>query len=314
MDIKLITRAQAGNRKARTAVIESLVAVAKCESSKWRKLERSEANAVALLALIQGVDAALLTFDATRQAGITAYVRKSIRRALGAAHDKRLIVSAPLDIQQQLRRARAGHRIPPRTMKTLGTLPQGQRSLDEPISDCDGDGEARTFKDLLADQIETPEQIVSRKEGRALLRTLLLRDLSPRDALVITLCYGLDNGEPLEQGDVAAQTGLSIATIKSIRQSALKQWRQIPDLHNILRALVSDRPIRARVAAKPLADGAAGRMPKSLEHQRKLSDEQIQTIRARRASGEANRALAKAFNVSPATITRVTKARFKPAA
>lgn len=241
MDLKLITKARAGNRKARNALIESLMPVAMMEAGRWRKLDPADARGIALLALTESVDAALLSHDA-REAGILAYVRKSIRRALSHAHDTRQAVNAPLDMQGQFRSACAGQSIPERTRRTLQhSLPRAHYSLDAPISNCRDDGEARTLIDLFADPtVQTPEVVAGAAESRAMLYSLLLGVIdSPRDAYVLSMCFGLDGEDPMDQSEVAAQTGLSIGTIKSIRAAALKKWRQMPQLHSLLQGLVT---------------------------------------------------------------------------
>lgn len=314
----LVMKARKGNRAARNRLVIGYLPLARQEAARYTKtLGRREAFAITSCALVGAVNNALDSFDTRAGGGLLKYLSRAMRRALRDAFGKRGVVHLPTDMQQKLRVLKAGHSIPTRTRRTLElSMPRAQISLDAPLTNPDADGESgpAVVMDLIPDlNVETPEALYGKAEGRAVLQCLLLSSICrPRDAHVLSLCFGLENGEPLEQAEVAAQTGLSIPVIKAIRAAALKRWRTVPQLHDILRALVSDRPIRR--AALPPADGAAKTLPQSLASQRKLNPSQVADIRRRRASGETNRALARAFHVSPATITRVTKQRFTPAA
>lgn len=242
MDISLLTRAQAGNRKARAAIIQELTGLAYRESRHWRKLDPKEAKAVAWLALVQAVDASLRSFDPERQSGITAYVLRCIRLALSRAHETRHAISATRNMQAQFRAACAGQSIPARTRRTLAlSMPRVVVSLDARATPCADDNEPRTVGDLIPHpHAESPERLAADAEQRAVLKDLLLGAIdTPRDRLALSLLFGLDSGDPLDQRQVSVQTGLTLPQISGIRAAAYKRWRQIPQLQNLLLSLVT---------------------------------------------------------------------------
>src|SRR5687767_10378460 len=98
---QLILAARDGDSGARLTLITSLLPMARRESYRYLKtLGGDEALSVANLALVASVDDGIRSFDAAIGGGLINYCRRSIRRALRAAYDKKNIVHPPLDMQQ----------------------------------------------------------------------------------------------------------------------------------------------------------------------------------------------------------------------
>ena len=86
--------------------------------------------------------------------------------------------------------------------KTAGDL-----SLSDTL-DTDGDGSNLSILDVLSQEDDQLEK-VDVMEACSHLRACIEENLTPREARVIRLRYGLDASEPLSQREVAASCGIS---------------------------------------------------------------------------------------------------------
>jgi RNA polymerase sigma factor (sigma-70 family) len=102
-------------------------------------------------------------------------------------------------------------------------------SLDTPIGD---DGDTR-----VADLIEDTDVIGAQDvvEFHALAEQLraVVDTLPPREALIISLRYGLHNGKPYTLQEIAARLGLTRERIRQLEKAALAQLRN-PERHDPL--------------------------------------------------------------------------------
>jgi RNA polymerase sigma factor (sigma-70 family) len=107
-------------------------------------------------------------------------------------------------------------------------------SLDTPVGD---DGDTR-----VADLIEDTDVLAAHDivEFHALAEQLraVVDTLPSREAMIITLRYGLHNGKPMSLQEVGDKLGLTRERIRQLEKQALAQLRN-PDLHDPLLAWAS---------------------------------------------------------------------------
>ena len=105
-----------------------------------------------------------------------------------------------------------------------------EKSIYETLGD-DGD---TALVDVLADPNEkSMEEVVVDEYMRDLILTVV-NSLDPREALIIRLRYGLDNGVPMKLKEVGKIFNITRERVRQIEQSALKKLRT-PKLNKSLR-------------------------------------------------------------------------------
>lgn len=87
------------------------------------------------------------------------------------------------------------------------------------------DGTALSLMDVVSDDQDLLEQ-VSGREMAMKLRAAVETCLDPQERRVIRLRYGLENGIPLRQREVAVQTGISRSYVSRIEKRALEKLRK----------------------------------------------------------------------------------------
>jgi RNA polymerase primary sigma factor len=173
------------------------------------------------------------------------WIRQAITRALS---QKSRTIRLPLHLSDQLRRITAVNQImgqelgrepsdeelsrrldlaPEEIRETLEANPQ-TIALETPIGD---DSE---FGDLIEDdQSVSPDDTMhSIMLGEVLNR--ILNDLLPREAQILRLRFGLEDGTPQTLEQVGKELGLSRERIRQIERQALRQLRQ-PQFAHMLR-------------------------------------------------------------------------------
>ncbi len=103
--------------------------------------------------------------------------------------------------------------------KTAGDL-----SLSDTL-DTDGEGSNLSILDVLSQDDDQLEK-VDVMEACSHLRACIEENLTPREARVIRLRYGLDASEPLSQREVAASCGISRSYVSRIEKRALEKLRE----------------------------------------------------------------------------------------
>lgn len=96
-------------------------------------------------------------------------------------------------------------------------------SMNEEI-DSDADGNSLTLSDMLA----VDDNIVDELDTRLKIEKLsvyIRETLTPREALIISLRYGLNNKKPLAQRVVADRLGISRSYVSRIEKKALQKLR-----------------------------------------------------------------------------------------
>lgn len=103
----------------------------------------------------------------------------------------------------------------------------GDVFISDPI-DTDKEGNTLTFSDIVADDSDIVEEINLRLES-ARLQTYMESRLSPREARIIRMRYGLGGQRPLPQREVAKILGISRSYVSRIETKALEILRKAFD-------------------------------------------------------------------------------------
>lgn len=98
-------------------------------------------------------------------------------------------------------------------------------SLSDPVG-VDKDGNELTILDLLAEKEENVFAQVEKSIQREKFIKLLKDILNMREYTIITLRYGLEDGVPLPQREVAKKLGISRSYISRIEKRAIEKARQ----------------------------------------------------------------------------------------
>lgn len=105
---------------------------------------------------------------------------------------------------------------------------RGEISLNEPIG-ADREGNEITLIDVLGtDENMVPDEVLLNIESSRAVR-LLGQALEPRERTVIILRYGLLDGAPRPQHEVARQLGISRSYVSRIEKKALQKLRAMLD-------------------------------------------------------------------------------------
>lgn len=100
----------------------------------------------------------------------------------------------------------------------------GEVSMEEPLG-RDREGNERTVLDLVGtDGEEIFEEVRKILEGER-LRALMDRTLNRREKLVLSLRFGMEDGTPLKQQQVADRIGISRSYISRIEKKAVMKLR-----------------------------------------------------------------------------------------
>ena len=105
---------------------------------------------------------------------------------------------------------------------------QKKSSNDVSLSDyidTGSDGAALSLMDVVSEDEDLTEQI-SNREQLQMVRKLVDTCLTEQERQVISLRYGLQDGRPLRQREVAKQTGISRSYVSRIEKRALEKLRK----------------------------------------------------------------------------------------
>jgi len=95
--------------------------------------------------------------------------------------------------------------------------------IDDPI-DTDKDGNVLTLMDIIADENDFVEGIEMKLRAQTLRSAL--RSLEPREREIIYYRYGLHNGDPQTQREVAERLKISRSYVSRIEKKALEKLRE----------------------------------------------------------------------------------------
>jgi len=105
---------------------------------------------------------------------------------------------------------------------------QRKSSHDVSLSDyidTGSDGTALSLMDVVSEDEDLLEQL-SNREQLQMVRQLVDTCLTEQERQVISLRYGLQDGHPLRQREVAKQTGISRSYVSRIEKRALQKLRK----------------------------------------------------------------------------------------
>ena len=152
-------------------------------------------------------------------------------RLPGHARDKAAALRAAEDrLRQTLGRSPSIEEIAAESRITLGEAKLLQRASQPTVSLSAPVGEDDTeLEDLLAGTEPDPQRVVTDAvRGQELSQ--MLNHLTPSQAKVISLRYGLDGSEPATLTDSAAALGISRERARQLEARALSRLRHLPEL------------------------------------------------------------------------------------
>ncbi len=100
---------------------------------------------------------------------------------------------------------------------------QGEVSLSDTL-DHDGEGDALSLMDVIRVD-DTMLEDLDTKESCAKVRRCVERCLTPREAEIIRLRFGLDGAEPMTQREIAARNGISRSYVSRIEKKGVEKLR-----------------------------------------------------------------------------------------
>ncbi len=153
---------------------------------------------------------------------------RAVRVPLNRASDLARIFRERERLKQELRRdptteeiAEAA-KLTPAVVEQLQTLNASEIRLDAPIGDTD---DSQLVERFITEEAPEPEEAV---EERLLAEQIdrALETLSPRDAQVLRLYFGLDNGREHTLEEIGNMLGVTRERIRQLRDRALKRLRE----------------------------------------------------------------------------------------
>jgi RNA polymerase primary sigma factor len=240
-EIELGRRAQAGDEDAVQRLVRANLRFVISVAKKYQN------RGVSLIDLIQEGNVGLVTaarkFDPDQGVKFISYAVWWIRQAiLSALANQGRAVRVPLNrasdlarifrererLKQELRRdptteelAEAA-KLTPETVEQLQTLNAAEIRLDAPIGDSD---DSQLVERFIVDEAAEPELAV---EERLLSEQIerALDTLTPRDARVLRLYFGLEGGREHTLEEIGNMLGVTRERVRQLRDRALKRLRE----------------------------------------------------------------------------------------
>jgi RNA polymerase primary sigma factor len=240
-EIELGRRAQAGDEEAVQRLVRANLRFVISVAKKYQN------RGVSLIDLIQEGNVGLVTaarkFDPDQGVKFISYAVWWIRQAiLSALANQGRAVRVPLNrasdlarifrererLKQELRRdptmeelAEAA-KLTPEVVTSLQTLNAAEIRLDAPIGDTD---DSQLVERFITDEAPEPEEAV---EERMLAEQIerALETLTPRDARVLRLYFGLDGGREHTLEEIGNMLGVTRERVRQLRDRALKRLRE----------------------------------------------------------------------------------------
>ncbi len=240
-EIELGHRALAGDEDAVQALVRANLRFVISVAKKYQN------RGVSLIDLIQEGNVGLVTaarkFDPDQGVKFISYAVWWIRQAiLAALANQGRAVRVPLNrasdlarifrererLKQELRRdpsleeVAAAAKLTPEVVRSLSTLNAAEIRLDAPIGDSD---DSQLVERFVIDEAQEPEEAV---EERLLSEQIerALDTLAPRDARVVRLYFGLDDGREHTLEEIGNMLGVTRERVRQLRDRALRRLRE----------------------------------------------------------------------------------------
>jgi RNA polymerase primary sigma factor len=240
-EIELGHRARAGDEDAVQQLVRANLRFVISVAKKYQN------RGVSLIDLIQEGNVGLVTaarkFDPDQGVKFISYAVWWIRQAiLAALANQGRAVRVPLNrasdlarifrererLKQELRRdptleeVAAAAALTPEVVQSLSTLNAAEIRLDAPIGDSD---DSQLVERFMSDEAHEPEEAV---EERLLAEHIerALDTLTPRDARVVRLYFGLDGGREHTLEEIGNMLGVTRERVRQLRDRALKRLRE----------------------------------------------------------------------------------------
>jgi RNA polymerase primary sigma factor len=240
-EIELGRRAQAGDEDAVQRLVRANLRFVISVAKKYQN------RGVSLIDLIQEGNVGLVTaarkFDPEQGVKFISYAVWWIRQAiLSALANQGRAVRVPLNrasdlarifrererLKQELRRDPTNEelaeaaKLTPETVEQLQTLNAAEIRLDAPIGDSD---DSQLVERFIVEEAAEPEMAV---EERLLSEQIerALDTLSPRDARVLRLYFGLEGGREHTLEEIGNLLGVTRERVRQLRDRALKRLRE----------------------------------------------------------------------------------------
>jgi RNA polymerase primary sigma factor len=165
-----------------------------------------------------------------RQAILSALANqgRAVRVPLNRASDLARIFRERERLKQELRREPSleevaeAAKLTPETVQSLSTLNAAEIRLDAPIGDSD---DSQLVERFIVEEAAEPEEDV---EERLLAEHIerALDTLTPRDARVIRLYFGLEGGREHTLEEIGNMLGVTRERVRQLRDRALKRLRE----------------------------------------------------------------------------------------
>jgi len=97
------------------------------------------------------------------------------------------------------------------------------RSLDEPIRNDYIDSGGSSLGDIISSESETDEELI--QEGLRKEINIALKMLTPREAEIISLCFSLNDNEPMTLEEIGERYSLTAERVRQIREKGLKRLK-----------------------------------------------------------------------------------------
>ncbi len=101
---------------------------------------------------------------------------------------------------------------------------QGEVSLSDTL-DSDKEGNSLSLMDVISVD-DNMLELVDARDACVKVRRCVKDYLSPREAMVIIMRYGLDNKAPRTQREIANQCGISRSYVSRIEKKALEKLKE----------------------------------------------------------------------------------------
>lgn len=294
--------------EAKSQLVIHLMPLAFSFIKEWPTLEPEEVISTCSLAILEHLDKALdrvKTFDFKT---LCNYLFSTCQSALFEEwHSRKSVVSTPSDIEYQFKRGNASAKSLDKARQVLNP-----RSLEEEPRDSTVDDPLTLGETLAARSTPGHEDEFILEDGREKLREVFRQCLKPKEYLVIDLHYGLSNpDEPMSYEEISQVTGILKPTLGTLIGKAHKKLRVVPNLEQWLRTYSTPTKRMGPTFVDPLTLGLPeGTSVKGeANHNSKITEDDVRTIRKLRAEGQSVASVTKQFGISKRQVWMITSGK-----